>query len=306
LSQPSHFADALIARVRELGHPLCVGLDPHLPLVPSIFRDGPMTPGDARTAPALRAFLLAFVDRLEGRAAIVKPQSAFYEQLGAPGIEVLAAVMTRARARGLQVLLDAKRGDVGSTAEAYASAYLEPGSALPADALTVNPYLGLDTLEPYLARARDFGRGLFVLVRTSNPGAGGLQDLEVKGAPLFHTLARALAPLAEPLRGTASGWSSLGVVVGATWPEQAVAVREALPHSLFLVPGYGAQGASAAEAVAGFVDGPKGREGGIVSSSRGLLFPAGAAEASSAAAWEQAVDQALARAVDELGEAVSR
>ena len=304
-SRAFHFADALISRVRELGHPLCVGLDPHLDRLPALFRRGRMRPGDPATAEAVRAFLLVFVDRLEGRTAVVKPQSAFYEQMGPAGVGVLGDVIARAHERGLLVLLDAKRGDIGSTAEAYAMAYLEPGAPLAAEALTVNAYLGLDTLDPYLERARSFGRGVFVLVRTSNPGAGDLQDLEVKGAPLFHALARALAPTAEELRGPQTGWSSLGAVVGATWPQEARAVREALPRAVFLVPGYGAQGAGAEQSVAGFVPGPSGLEGGVVSSSRGVLFPA-AGDSGDAKAWERAVDAALDRAIGELGEAVSR
>ena len=300
-----HFADALIARVRELGHPLCVGLDPHLARIPPLFRKGSMRAGHPQTASAVLDLLLAVVDRLEGRTAVVKPQIAFFEQLGSPGMAVLEAVVQRARDRGLLVLLDAKRGDIGSTAEAYARAYLEPDSTLVADAITLSPYLGLDTLEPFAARAREFGRGLFVLVRTSNAGAGDLQDLDVKGAPLFHAVARSLEPLAASLRGPVTGWSSLGAVVGATWPEQTRAVREALPNALFLVPGYGAQGADAAEAVSGFVDGPAGLEGGIVSSSRGILFPEGS-DTNDRKTWEGAIDAALDQAVTELSEAVTR
>ncbi len=307
MSQPGsfHFADALVARVRELGHPLCVGLDPHLAQIPPLFRAGSMQPGAPQTARAVRDFLTAVVDRLEGRTAVVKPQIAFFEQLGSEGFAALETVIARARERGLLVLLDAKRGDIGSTAAAYARAYLDPGSSLAVEALTVNPYLGLDTLEPFTKLAREHGRGIFVLVRTSNPGAGSLQDLEVKGAPLFHEVARSLAPLAAELRGPETGWSSLGVVVGATWPEQARAVREALPESLFLVPGYGAQGGSAAEAIEGFAPGPNGLEGGIVSSSRGVLFPDGA-NTDAASVWEGAIDTALDRATTELAEAVSR
>jgi len=300
-----HFADALIQRVRELGHPLCVGIDPHLQMIPPLFRKGAMRPGDADTARALRDFVFAVVDRLEGRAAVVKPQSAFFEQLGPAGVTLLSDVIRRARERGLLVLLDAKRGDIGSTADAYARAYLEPGAPMAAEALTVNPYLGLDSLEPFLARSREHGRGVFVLVRTSNKGAGDLQDLEVEGAPLFHVLARSLEPACRELSGAATGWSSLGVVLGATWPEQAQAVRELLPHALVLVPGYGAQGGAAADAVASFVPGPKGREGGVVSSSRGILFPEDA-NTGDVRAWEHAIDQALDRAASELGEAVSR
>jgi orotidine-5'-phosphate decarboxylase len=306
LTQPFHFADALIRRVRELGHPLCIGLDPHLDQIPPLFRDGDMRAGAAATTQAVRSFVFAFLDRLEGRAAVVKPQSAFYEQLGPDGIVLLADVIQAARQRGLLVLLDAKRGDVGSSADAYARAYLEAGSSLAVEALTLNPYLGLDTLEPFAQRSRDHGRGVFVLVRTSNPGAGDLQDLEVKGAPLFHSLARSLAPLAEELRGPETGWSLLGVVVGATWPEEHQAVRDALPRSLFLVPGYGAQGATAAEAVRGFTESPTGgREGGLVNSSRGVMFPE-AANTGEVSVWERAIDAALERAAVELGEAVSR
>ncbi len=304
-SNTRSFADALMTRVRSLGHPLCVGLDPHLDQVPRLFRSGSMKPSAPETARAVRDFLLAVVDRLEGRVPIVKPQIAFFEQLGSPGIAALEAVMARARECGLLVLLDAKRGDIGSTAAAYMRAYLAPASSTFADALTLNPYLGLDTLEPFGKGAVEFGGGLFVLVRTSNPGAGSLQDLEVKGAPLFEEVARQLSPLAETLRGPETGWSSLGVVVGATWPAQSIAVREALPHSIFLVPGYGAQGGSAAEALSGFVPGPSGLEGGIVNSSRGILFPDGA-DTDDAKTWERAIDAAVDRAANELGEAVSR
>ena len=312
-----HFADALIGRTRELGHPLCVGLDPHLDRIPALFRRGSMKVGDPETARAVEDFLFAFVERLAGRVAIVKPQSAFFEQLGPDGHRVLERVVARARERALLVLLDAKRGDVGSTADAYARAYLEPGSVIRADALTVNPYPGLDTLEPFASRARSFGRGVFVLVRTSNPGASDLQGLAVSGPgesagqtlgpgePLFRVLARSLAPLSRELVGPESGWSSLGVVVGATWPAQAEAIRAQLPTSIFLVPGYGAQGGRAKDAVRSFVKGPRGLEGGIVSSSRAVLFPA-KADTADAPAWEKAIDAALDEAISELAELVTR
>ncbi len=300
-----HFADRLIGQVRALGHPLCVGLDPHLPRIPELFRRGSMQPGDPETAASVEEFLLAGVDRLEGRVAIVKPQIAFFEQLGWRGLRLLEQVIARCRERGLLVLLDAKRGDIGSTAEAYAQAYLEPESPLAADAITLNPYLGLDALEPFAERSRRFGCGLFVLVRTSNAGAGELQDRTVEGVPLFERVARSLSGWAKELSGPDTGWSSLGVVVGATAPEQAQAVRRELENALFLVPGYGAQGASADEAVRGFTKGPAGLEGGIVNSSRGILFASGSDTADSSV-WEKAIDQAVDRAAAELGEAVAR
>ncbi len=299
----AHFADQLIARLRELGHPLCVGLDPHLARIPAPFRSGEMVPGDPATADAVERFCAAVIERLAGRVALVKPQSALFEALGWPGVRALARVVERCRAADLRVLLDAKRGDIGSTAEGYARAYLAADAPLRADALTVSPYLGFDTLEPYFKEASQSGAGVFVLVKTSNPGSGDLQDLEAGRVPVWERVARGLAAPAGALRGPATGWSSLGVVVGATYPEPAERVRELLPHALQLVPGYGAQGASAADAVRGLVSGPRGLEGGVVNSSRAILFPT--PPEASATAWESGLDAALDRAIDELGRAVA-
>ena len=302
-----HFGDDLMARTREIGHPLCAGIDPHLDRVPELFRRGSMAPADPSTPLAVEALALAFLDRLVGKVAAVKPQIAFFEQMGSAGMAALERVMAAARERELLIVLDAKRGDIGSTAEGYARAYLEPGAAAEADALTLNPYMGLDTLAPFAERAAAYGRGLFVLAKTSNPGSGDLQDrvLEKEG-PVYEVLAGSLVPMADELQGPATGWSSLGIVAGATYPEQSERLRALLPNALFLVPGYGAQGASAADAVRSFVPGPGGLEGGLVNSSRGLLFPAAGQEAADAGGWEQAVDEAVARAADELQAAVAR
>jgi orotidine-5'-phosphate decarboxylase len=299
------FADRLIRRVRALGHPLCVGVDPHLELLPRPFRRGSMAAGDLSTARAVESYALALLERVAGRVAAVKPQSACFERLGPAGIAVLARVMDEARRAGLLVVLDAKRSDIGSTAASYASAYLAADAPMRADALTVSPYLGIDSLEPFFAAAHAGGAGVFVLLRTSNPGAVDLQDLAVRDRPVYQRLADLLQPLALKLRGPSSEWSGLGVVVGATWPDESRRVRELLPGSLFLVPGYGAQGAPAADAVAGFVRGPTGQlEGGLVNAARAIGSPAGASDGS-AAGWERAVDDALARAIAELGAAVA-
>jgi len=304
LSAHAHFADRIVLRARALGHPLCAGVDPHLAQIPPLFRRGDMALAAPATAAAVRDFCLAFVTRAAPRAVCLKPQSAFFEQLGPAGVAVLADVLIAARDADCPVILDAKRGDIGSTAEAYAQAYLDRDASMPADALTVNPYLGLDSLTPFAERARNAGRGLFVLVKTSNAGSGDFQDQPIDSAPLFEFVARALAPLAKELQGPTTNWSSLGVVVGATYPEQAEQVRQRLPHSLFLIPGYGAQGGAAADSVRSFVPGPAGLEGGIVNSSRGVLFPPAASSAQHAADWERAIDEALDRACQELGEAV--
>jgi orotidine-5'-phosphate decarboxylase len=173
------------------------------------------------------------------------------------------------------------------------------------DAITANPYLGLDTLEPFVEAAGATGAGVFVLVKTSNPGSGDLQDRDLGGKPLYERVAESLAGIAERMTGPETGWSSLGAVVGATYPEVHQRIRELLPRALFLVPGYGAQGGAAREAVAGFVPGPAGRlEGGLVNSSRGILFPPGS-DTDDAVRWERAVDEALDRTTGELGEAVT-
>jgi orotidine-5'-phosphate decarboxylase len=299
------FADRLIARTRALGHPLCAGIDPDLARIPEPFRRGAMAPGDPATAEAVADFCRAFLARVAGRVAAVKPQSAFFEALGWRGLRVLAELVAEARAAGLLVVLDAKRGDVGSTAEGYAAAYLAAQAPLRVDALTLHPWLGLDSLEPFVRAAEAGGAGLFVLTRTSNPGGADFQALEVAGGPLYLYVARALRPLAKRLAGASSGWSGLGLVVGATAPDEARRVRDAAPEALFLVPGYGAQGASARDAVAGFVRGPGGGlEGGLVNASRALSFPE-AARSGGARGFERAVDEALARAIGELAEAVA-
>ncbi len=301
-----HFADRLTQRLRRLGHPLCVGLDPHLDRLPALFRRGSMSPTDPQTADAVEAFLVAILERIAPRVAVVKPQIAFFERLGWRGMRVLENVVRRARENKLLVLLDAKRGDIGSTASGYAEAYLGANAAIACDAMTLNPYLGRDTLTPFLDCAHQHGRGLFLLVKTSNSGSGDFQDRRLEeGGTVFEAVAEAMTESSQELRGSATGWSSLGVVVGATYPGQSERIRELLPHALFLVPGYGAQGGSAAAALKGFVRGDSGRlEGGIVNSSRGILFPPGSATDDSGR-WERAIDEALTRSIDELSAAAA-
>jgi orotidine-5'-phosphate decarboxylase len=160
--------------------------------------------------------------------------------------------------------------------------------------------MGKDTLEPFITRARAEGKGVAVLVRTSNPGAGDFQDLQVGGAPVWQRVAEMLSPECARLRGV-SGWSGLMAVAGATYPEEARKLREAMPEALFLIPGYGAQGASAQDAVAGFVQASgRTREGGIVSSSRAVLYPQAAQQATTIVEWRAAIGDAMAAAAAEL------
>jgi orotidine-5'-phosphate decarboxylase len=289
----SVFADRLIEKVRAKNTPLCVGLDPFPDKIPALF-------GNAREeGAAILKFGAAIIEIAAKHAAVIKPQLGLFEQFGEEGYAIARILVEHARNAGALVILDAKRGDIGSTAEGYAKATLGDKPGFGADCVTVNPYMGLDTLEPFIAAAERDAKGVAVLVRTSNPGAGDVQDLQVGGAPVWRRVAEMLSPLQARLKG-ASGWSGLMAVAGATYPEEARALREALPLSLFLVPGYGAQGASAADAVAGFVTSAKGLEGGVVNSSRGVTYPPAAQSAATLAEWRAAVDDAMAAAAAEL------
>lgn len=261
----AHYADRLHAAMERTQSPVCVGIDPRPALLPTEFRPAPDA-SPSEVAAAIRAWGLALVDVLAPLVPIVKPQIAFFEAFGFAGFAAYETIVHAARQKGLMVLADAKRGDIGSTAEAYAQGHLDH---IGADAVTVNAYLGMDTLEPFLKRCTETGKGIYVLVRTSNPGARDLQDLSVDGQPVHTRLAARLAEIGarEGLVGDC-GWSSVGAVTGATYPAELAALRDVMPQSPFLVPGYGAQGGSAADCAGAFTNG----EGAVVNSSRGITF----------------------------------
>ena len=273
------FADRFIEATRHYG-PLCVGIDPHAGRIPELFG------GD--TPEGLEKWGISVVKAIVGRAGIVKPQVALFERHGWEGMRALSRVLDAAKAADLIVLADAKRGDIGSTAEGYAAAYLSDDAAFPCDALTINPYMGLDTIEPHVRAAEASCKGVIVLARTSNPGSADYQARDLEGAPLFARVVESLAPMIERLKGD-SGWSGLTLVTGATGPDEARHLRNLAPKALFLVPGYGAQGAGASDAVASFVNG----EGGCVNASRSLTFPSGSESAPSFDAWRDLVTQAI-------------
>jgi orotidine-5'-phosphate decarboxylase len=293
-----NFAARLCARLDRVGSPLCIGLDPFADRIPPLF-------GPRGSVMAARGFCEAVIEATAPLAAAFKPQAGLFEPWGADGAAALAAVCAAGADTGVPVILDAKRGDIGSTAEGYAEAAIGAGQAFRADCVTVNPYMGLDTLEPFVARAVAHGRGVAVLVRTSNPGAGDFQDLDTGGQPLWARVAAALAPIEARLLDAGAGWSSLMVVCGATAPSQAQLLRDLLPHALFLVPGFGAQGASAQQAVAALRrDSAGGPRGGVVNASRSVLYPDGAFEAASHTEWAQHVHIAARAAADALAAAL--
>jgi orotidine-5'-phosphate decarboxylase len=269
----THFADRLTTACRAKGNALCVGLDPRWDALPHDLRTRHADGTLAGVARAFEEFSLRVVDLVAPLVPVVKPQAAFFEMCGSEGMLALQRVLCRARERGLVTILDGKRNDIASTAAAYADAAFGgvtiDGSTHPvwdADALTVNPYLGRDAVEPFLQSARRSGRGVFLLVRTSNPGARQFQDLDCGGKPLFLHVAEAVRSWARENPGRC-GLGDAGAVVGATYPAELAALRAAMPEVPFLVPGYGAQGGRAADVAGAFR--PDG-SGAVVNSSRGI------------------------------------
>jgi orotidine-5'-phosphate decarboxylase len=264
-----HFADRLVAAVERKGAPLCVGLDPDSALMPA--------------GVGVVEFCRGIVDAVAEHAVAVKPQAAFFEAQGATGWAALVETCGYARSAGLLVIADAKRGDVPSTARAYAAAF-----APIADAVTVNPYLGYDSLEPFFAHE---GLGVLAILKTSNPGSEDLQDLPLAdGRPFWQHVATLLDRWGEDYVG-ASGLSRVGAVVGATHPEVLETVRSLLPRAVLLLPGVGAQGGRPEDLTPAFAAGPA---SALVSASRSVLY------ADRGAGWQDAAAAEAARLADEL------
>jgi orotidine-5'-phosphate decarboxylase len=266
----STFADRLATAVVERRSQLVVGIDPRVDLLPVELR-GDAGLGTDAAADAIVRFSCGLIDSVAPYVVGVKVQLAFFEVLGSAGVRALEEVCAYARTASLLVIADGKRGDIGSTARAYAAAYLEPRDAEPplADALTVNTYLGRDALEPFVVSCRRSGGGIFCLVKTSNPGGAEVQDLRLTdGEPVWHQVARLVAELGEDLVGDC-GLSSVGAVVGATYPRAVAEARRLLPQSVLLLPGIGAQGATPADVARAFTSGPA---SALVTVSRSVIY----------------------------------
>ena len=269
--------DRLIGAIERKQNPTVAGLDPRLEYIPAFLKEqgtqafGPTLEGAAE---AVRLYNRGLIDALCDVVPAVKPQCAYYERLGWPGMRTLADTVAYAREKGLFVITDGKRNDIGSTMEAYADAHLgrvmvgeEAFAPFDGDALTVNGYLGSDGIRPLLTVCERQDKGLFVLVKTSNPSSGELQDRLLDGRPVYAVMGDMVEKWGAAQRG-AYGYSAVGAVVGATWPAQLTELRKALPHTFFLVPGYGAQGGGAADVTGAFdADG----RGAVVNSSRAIL-----------------------------------
>lgn len=299
-----HFADRLAEKIEEKQTPVLVGLDPRLESLPAPLHQDIDRSNPAAVAQAYETFCREIIDVVAPLVACVKPQAAFFEELGPAGMNALATTIRYAREKGLIVILDGKRNDIGSTAKAYAAAYLgsPPDSAWGADALTVSPYLGGDSLSPFLETARASAAGVFILVKTSNPEGGLFQDLVADGVPIYRHVAAYVEEQAKQTTGTC-GYGVAGAVAGATYPEQLSELRQEMPHTWFLVPGFGAQGGSASDVAGGFDE--RGL-GAIVNSSRGIIFAHARApyrDQYGDARWQDAVQAATSDMILQLAEA---
>ncbi len=269
--------DVLIEKIKETQNPTVVGLDPRLNFVPEFIKNECVekygkTP--KAVAESFFEFNKGIIDNVYDLVPAVKPQIAMYEMLGVDGIDCFIKTCDYASKKGLVIIGDIKRGDIASTAEAYSDGHIGEIDAFGIkhkifneDFITVNPYLGWDSIDPYMANCKNYNKGLFVLVKTSNPNSGQFQNLDVGGLTLYQKVGQLVESWGEKLMGE-NGYSSVGAVVGATHPDEAKILRELMPHTFFLVPGYGAQGGKAEDLAVCF---DKDGLGAIVNSSRGII-----------------------------------
>ncbi len=316
MTSSSYFADRLVAQIRQKRSCVVVGLDPQVDMLPPhLLATAQQTTGSPfqAVADAFLMFNRAIIDAIASLVVAVKPQIAFYERYGVEGIHAFAETVRYAQQRGLLVIADAKRSDIGSTAAAYADAFLGTvslgnGTTVPvfdADAVTVNPYLGVDGIRPFIEVGHRYGKGLFVLVRTSNPSAVDLQDLDTPQGRLYQVVGRLVYQWGEGTQGETS-YRFVGAVVGATYPDEARILRKLMPRCFFLVPGYGTQGASAQDVVPCFnADGL----GAIVNAARSIIYAYRSLpwrDAFTEQEFAQAAAAAAARMRDEINDALAQ
>ena len=266
--------DNLIDKIKEKNNPTVIGLDPRYEMIPKCITQkyAPTLEGASK---AILEFNKRLIDATYDIIPAVKPQIAFYEMLGIEGMKAFKETCEYAKQKGMLVIADIKRGDIGSTAEGYSNAFLgktKIGSKeeriFDVEFVTLNPYMGIDSIKPFIEDCKKYNKGIFVLIKTSNPSSGDIQDVKMEnGEELYTKVAKLVENWGEELRGE-YGYSSVGGVVGATYPEQIESLRKIAPHTFFLIPGYGAQGGKANDIAKAF---DSNGIGGIVNSSRGLM-----------------------------------
>ena len=266
--------DQLIEKIKIMKNPTVIGLDPRYEMLPKCVKDKyPKTLEGV--GQAIIEYNKALIDAIYDIIPAIKPQIAFYEMYGIPGMQAFKETCEYARQKGMFVIADIKRGDIGSTAQGYSNAYLgktkieeKEQSLYDIDFVTVNPYMGTDCVKPFIDDCKKYNKGLFILVKTSNPSSGELQDVKLEnGEEVYTRVAKYVEKWGEELRGEYN-YSSISAVVGATYPEQLKQLRQIAPHTYFLIPGYGAQGGKAEDIALGFDENGL---GGIVNASRSLM-----------------------------------
>ena len=284
-----HFGDKLVKKIRDTKSFLCLGVDPHLDLIPNIFD---LQNNSSNIITKVEKFCFSLLDSAKDLVPAIKPQIALFEQLGPDGMKLLASLCKYAQSLNFLIIMDAKRGDIGSTSEAYANAYLGENAPYPSDAMTINPWLGIDSLDPFFKKASETSSGLFILVHTSNKGSKDIQEMPLtNGAKCYEHLAKLLRPIIENQNGDL-GLSSIGIVSGATFKDESLALRKLLPSAPFLIPGYGAQGASAKDACAPLIKDtafPNLLNFGLINASRSILFPEEAYLAKNIEEWKKLI-----------------
>lgn len=266
--------DKLIEKIKETGNPTVMGLDPRYEMLPKCVTEKySLTLEDVSSA--IIEYNKALIDATYDIIPAIKPQIAFYEMFGIYGMQAFKETCSYAKQKGMIVIADIKRGDIGSTAQGYSNAYLGKTkigdieeSIYDIDFITVNPYMGTDCVKPFIDDCKKYNKGLFILVKTSNPSSGELQDLKLEdGQEVYKRVANLVENWGADLRGE-NGYSSIAAVVGATYPKQLQELRNIAPHTFFLIPGYGAQGGKPEDIALGF---DKNKLGGIVNASRSLM-----------------------------------
>jgi orotidine-5'-phosphate decarboxylase len=271
-----NFADRLNKAIKDKNSVVCVGLDPRLNKIPSFIQKHALKENKDKFTAAILEFNSGIIDAVCDLVPVVKPQVAFYEMFGEEGMRAYRKTIEYAHAKGLIVVADIKRNDIGSTAEAYADSYMgtvdvfgEETSVFDADAVTITPYLGWDGIKPFAEKCAEYNKGIFILVKTSNPSSGDIQDLVMNdGRSVYEIMGMLVESWGAEDIGE-SGYNPIGAVVGATYPDQAALLRKLMPHTIFLVPGYGAQGGGAEDVRPCF---NKDGLGAIVNSSRDIIF----------------------------------
>ena len=266
--------DKLIDKIKETNNPTVIGLDPRYEMIPECIKSK-YEENLEGVAKAILEFNKALIDAIYDIIPAIKPNVAFYEMYGLEGMKTFEETCQYAKEKGMLVIADIKRGDIGSTAKAYSNAFLgktkigeKEESIYDVDFVTLNPYLGIDGIKPFIEDCKKYNKGAFILVKTSNPSSGDLQDLTLEnGEEVYTKVAKLVEEWGKDLRGK-YGYSSISTVVGATYPKQLQDLRKAAPHTFFLIPGYGAQGGKAEDIALGF---DENGIGGIINSSRGLM-----------------------------------